>query len=753
MQFVFFYHSLISDWNHGNAHFLRGVVAELQRRGHNVRVFEPADGWSLRNLREEYGAAAIEEFNRRFPALKSRFYSLANFDLDEALDGANIVLAHEWNDLELVRRLGQHRLKSHYRLLFHDTHHRAVTDRESIAKYPLDSFDGVLAFGEVIRDLYVRNGWARQAWTWHEAADTTVFRPVPCDAYDGDIAWIGNWGDEERSLELSDYFIDPVRELRLQANVYGVRYPEYAKARLTAAGIRYGGWIPNYQVPHVLGRHRATVHIPRRPYAETLPGIPTIRVFEALACGVPLVCTKWDDAEQLFTPREDYLVARTPDEMKKHLQAVVGDKSLARQLAEHGLKTILARHTCAHRVDELLEICPSPSPAACPDAAGEGKPAFIRPFGPPAFGGRRPSSKPHIAFFGSSLTSAYWNGAATYYRGIIRALYERGFRITFYEPDAYDRQKHRDIEDPAWARVVVYSAADQSNLDPLLEEAKNADIVVKTSGIGVFDTYLEAAIAVLARPQTSTIFWDVDAPATLDRIGQNPADPFRSLIPKYDMILTYGGGDPVVRGYLRHGARLCVPIYNALDPDTHYPAAPDSRFEADLGFLANRLPDREARVRDFFFGAAEALPGCSFVFGGNGWQGAGMPPNIKYVGHVFTADHNAFNSSPRAILNVNRDSMARYGFSPATRVFEAAGAGACLITDAWEGLDLFLEPGREVLAAKNGHDVADLLNSLDANRARRIGEAARRRVLDEHTYAKRAEQFESILEGSTVGAK
>ncbi|PYS37386.1 MAG: hypothetical protein DMG14_21430 [Acidobacteria bacterium] len=358
----------------------------------------------------------------------------------------------------------------------------------------------------------------------------------------------------------------------------------------------------------------------------------------------------------------------------------------------------------------------------------------------------------HIAFFGSSLTSAYWNGAATYYRGIIRALHARGFRITFYEPDAYDRQAHRDIPDPEWARVVVYFADRESNLDPLLAEARKADVVVKTSGIGVFDAFLEAAIPAAARPDAVTVFWDVDAPATLDRIDQNPADPFRSLIPKYDMVLTYGGGDPVVRGYRKHRAQLCVPIYNALDPATHYPVEPESRFEADLGFLANRLPDREARVRDFFFGAAEMLQGRRFLFGGNGWEGETMPPNVTYIGHVFTADHNAFNCTPRAILNVSRDSMARYGFSPATRVFEAAGAGACLITDAWEGLDLFLEPEREALAARSGRDVADLLETLKPDRAKRIGQAARRRVLEEHTYAKRAEQVEAVLEGNTVRA-
>ncbi|PYS37387.1 MAG: glycosyltransferase [Acidobacteria bacterium] len=373
MRFVFFYHSLISDWNHGNAHFLRGVANELQSRGHEVRVFEPADGWSLQNLTREYGPAPIKEFSKRFPALKTNFYSIARFDLDEALDGADLVIVHEWNDHELVRRLRDHRLKSKYRLLFHDTHHRGITDPQGIANYALDNFDGVLAFGQVIRELYVRKGWARRAWTWHEAADTAVFQPLLEATHTGDVVWIGNWGDEERTAELSEYFIRPVQALGLRANVYGVRYSQEAKALLAEAGIRYHGWIPNYRVPETFCRHRAAIHIPRRPYTQALPGIPTIRVFEALACGVPLVCSKWEDVEGLFTPGEDFLMARTPQEMRTHLRSVVYDPELARRMAQHGLNTIRSRHTCAHRVDELLEIwkqisvganvCTSPSSA------------------------------------------------------------------------------------------------------------------------------------------------------------------------------------------------------------------------------------------------------------------------------------------------------------------------------------------------------------------------------------------------------
>ena len=359
--------------------------------------------------------------------------------------------------------------------------------------------------------------------------------------------------------------------------------------------------------------------------------------------------------------------------------------------------------------------------------------------------------KPTIAFFGSSLVSAYWNGAATYYRGIVQALHARGYTVTFYEPDAYERQAHRDIPDPDWAKVVVYPGDGEEHALRALEQAKGADILVKTSGIGVFDELLEAAVLEARRPGGLAIFWDVDAPATLDRIQRNPRDPFRELIPKYDMVLTYGGGDPVVRAYGAAGARLCVPIYNALDPSTHYPVEKDPRFEADLGFLGNRLPDREARVDTFFFDAAARLPGSTFLLGGNGWGDKAMPANVRYAGHVFTADHNAFNVTPRVVLNISRESMARYGFSPATRVFEAAGAGGCLITDAWEGIEQFLEPGTEVLVAVHGADVAAHLETLAPERARQIGAAARRRVLAHHTYAQRVEQLEVLL-GERIAA-
>ena len=350
----------------------------------------------------------------------------------------------------------------------------------------------------------------------------------------------------------------------------------------------------------------------------------------------------------------------------------------------------------------------------------------------------------NIAFFGSSLVSAYWNGAATYYRGIIRALSEHGHTITFYEPDVFDRQKHRDISDPEWCRVVVYSGED--GVHRALEEARDADMIVKTSGVGAFDELLEKEVLNAGSSETLKVFWDVDAPATLDRVHSNKRDPFKKLIPRYDLFLTYGGGDPVINAYKSLGAKECVPVYNALDPETHHPTVLDQRFEGHLGLLANRLPDRESRIEEFFLRPAANCPEQKFLLGGSGWSDKPMTPNVDYVGHVYTHDHNVFNSSPKAVLNVNRESMARYGFSPPTRVFEAAGAAACLITDDWKGIEMFLEPGTEVLVAANGDDVAEYVCSLTEEQAREIGKAAYRRVIAEHTYAHRAVQLEKILD-------
>lgn len=352
-----------------------------------------------------------------------------------------------------------------------------------------------------------------------------------------------------------------------------------------------------------------------------------------------------------------------------------------------------------------------------------------------------------IAFYGSSLVSAYWNGAATYYRGIIKALHQLGHHTTFFEPDAFERQQHRDMPDPGWAEVSVYQPTEE-DVKRVLGQAGEYDIVVKASGVGVFDTLLEQEVLNNRRQGQRIIFWDVDAPATLARMNGDPDDPLRQLISDYDLILTYGGGQPVVNAYSELGARRCVPVNNALDPDTHFRTDPDSSYKSDLAFLGNRLPDREDRMDAFFFSVAESLPGQQFLLGGSGWEDKEKPDNVRYAGHVYTKDHNAFNSTPKAVLNINRDSMAEMGFSPATRVFEAAGAGACLITDAWEGTELFLEPGEEVLVARNGDEVAELLGELTTERAGAIGESARRRVLAEHTYSHRARKLIRALDES-----
>jgi spore maturation protein CgeB len=357
MRVILFCHSLLSDWNHGNAHFLRGVCSELLSRGHELRVYEPADAWSVTSLVAEHGQAPLQGFARAYPQLRSTRYALDTIDLDAALAGADLVLVHEWSDHALVQRIGLHRKANpHYRLLFHDTHHRGVTDPDSMAAYDLRHYDGVLAFGSAIRDLYRKKGWCERAWTWHEAADDRVFHPLPGLARQGDLVWIGNWGDEERTAELHEFLLQPVKALGLQARIHGVRYPEHALAALRDAGIAYGGWLPNYEAPEVFARYGVTVHVPRRPYVQALPGIPTIRVFEALACGIPLVSAPWDDYEGLFEPGADFLVARDGREMREHLRAVLNDPGLAQSLAEQGRRTVLARHTCAHRVDELLDI-------------------------------------------------------------------------------------------------------------------------------------------------------------------------------------------------------------------------------------------------------------------------------------------------------------------------------------------------------------------------------------------------------------
>ncbi len=353
-----------------------------------------------------------------------------------------------------------------------------------------------------------------------------------------------------------------------------------------------------------------------------------------------------------------------------------------------------------------------------------------------------------ICFFGSSLVSSYWNGAATYYRGMLKEIAALGHDVTFFEPDAFERQAHRDIDDPSWARVVVYPATPDGWQRSLEAAARSSDLLVKASGVGVFDAELEQAIADI--PTTAArVYWDVDAPATLDAMSRDPQHHLRHAIPSYDMVLTYGGGDAVVSAYRSMGARDCVPIYNALDPTSHFPALPKPDFVCNLSLLANRLPDREQRVDAFFLDVARQLPGKTFVLGGAGWETKETPANVRKAGHVGTGDHNAFFGSGLATLNVNRDSMARYGFSPPTRIFEAIGAGACLITDRWDGIDVFLDPGREVLVASNGSDVAEHLCALDAKRAQAIAQRARRRILGHHTYRHRARQFNELFSGNS----
>ncbi|MDY7232631.1 CgeB family protein [Hyalangium rubrum] len=359
MRVVLFCHSLLSDWNHGNAHFLRGVVTELCARGHEVRVYEPGDAWSMRNLLAEPRAKeALDAVRFTYPRVRPLRYDPRTLHLEGAVEGADLVIVHEWCTPELVQRLGQLRAQGgRFRLLFHDTHHRSVTAPHELASYDLNPYDGVLAFGEVIRQLYVSKGWARRAWTWHEAADTRVFRPMPGTERSEDLVWIGNWGDDERTAELHEYLLKPVEALKLKATVYGVRYPESAREALAEAGISYTGWLPNHEAPEAFARAKVTVHVPRRPYVRALPGIPTIRPFEALACGIPLVSAPWWDAEGLFRPGMDFLVARTGEEMKRMLAELLADEAMRREFALRGLRTVLARHTCAHRVEELLIIC------------------------------------------------------------------------------------------------------------------------------------------------------------------------------------------------------------------------------------------------------------------------------------------------------------------------------------------------------------------------------------------------------------
>jgi spore maturation protein CgeB len=351
--------------------------------------------------------------------------------------------------------------------------------------------------------------------------------------------------------------------------------------------------------------------------------------------------------------------------------------------------------------------------------------------------------------FGSSITSSYWNGAATYYRGIYKQLHALGHQITFAEPDAYRRLQNRDAGDFSYVKTVVYK--DTNDIPALLRQAAECDLVVKHSGVGVFDELLEEQVLECRSDSTRVAFWDVDAPATLSRVETNPADAFRALIPEYDFIFTYGGGAPVVDHYRRLGAANCHPIYNALDPETHHPVPPDPALACDLLFVGHRLPDRERRVEEFFLRAAELAPDFQFALGGEGWQGKRLPANVRWIGHVSTGDHNRVNCSAGMVLNINRDSMAGVGFSPPTRVFEAAGAGACLITDRWAGIEQFFTPQEEILIAGSAEEIVSCLRNMSAAKAKEIGQNMRARALRDHTYALRAKEVDAIIEPVPVG--
>lgn len=357
MNVVLFCHSLLSDWNHGNAHFLRGLVCELVTRGHAVHVFEPEDAWSVQNLLAETGELPLADLRRHYPELHVTRYAATGFEPGAALDGADLVIVHEWTAPELVAQVGRLRAApgARFKVLFHDTHHRSVTASETMSSYDLSSYDGVLAFGEAVRERYLQAGWSRRAWVFHEAADIRVFKPFADVKRTKDLCFIGNWGDDERTSELQEFLFGPAKALALSGTVHGVRYPEAGLRAVEQAGLNYGGWVANYRAPEVLARHRVTVHVPRRPYAEALPGIPTIRVFEALACGIPLVSAPWSDSEGLF--REgDILFVRNGEQAKTSLRALVSDEAMRAEFAQRGRQAILARHTCAHRADALLDI-------------------------------------------------------------------------------------------------------------------------------------------------------------------------------------------------------------------------------------------------------------------------------------------------------------------------------------------------------------------------------------------------------------
>ena len=366
MKIRYFTHSLLSCWNHGNAHFLRGVLRELAALEHDVLALEPQGNWSLSNLLADHGEAGLAAFHAAYPDLKTFSYG-PDVELDALVDGADVVIVHEWNEPALVAALGKLRAKgAAFTLLFHDTHHRAVSDPQAIRAFDLSGYDGVLAFGETLSQVYRRWGWGDRVWTWHEAADLRHFHPPQIEQDRLGLVWIGNWGDGERTAELEDFLFRPAAEVDLPLDIYGVRYPDEALVTLERYGVRYHGWAANARAPSIFARHLATVHVPRRYYTDLLPGIPTIRVFEALACGIPLLSAPWEDSEQLFRPGQDFLFARDGAEMARHLRAVADDPDLRASLIRSGLETIRSRHSCAHRAEQLLEIIASLDTTANP---------------------------------------------------------------------------------------------------------------------------------------------------------------------------------------------------------------------------------------------------------------------------------------------------------------------------------------------------------------------------------------------------
>lgn len=357
MKILMFYHSVYSDWNHGNAHFLRGMVKSLQRKGHEVIVYEPAGGWSLQNLLKNYGAEKLDEFRKYYPSIHSEFYnSKEPLRAEKIFEDADLVIVHEWNDPIKIEEIGSYKDKYGFKLLFHDTHHRAVSDPAGIDQFNLENYDGALVFGQILKDIYLQKKWVKQAYIWHEAADADFFVPLHNNNKIADLVWIGNWGDEERSNELREFLINPVKELGLKAKIFGVRYPTEVIEELNSAGIEYGGWLPNYKVPQVFSQYRLTVHVPRRPYTQMLPGIPTIRPFEAMSCGIPLISAPWNDAENLFKEGRDYLTAKDGTEMKEKIKAVLDNDLLADSLARNGRETIIKKHSCDIRATELEKI-------------------------------------------------------------------------------------------------------------------------------------------------------------------------------------------------------------------------------------------------------------------------------------------------------------------------------------------------------------------------------------------------------------